>query len=515
MKQFFNLAILLALLATSGLGYAQSTIDYETVGNSWTWTTFENGANPNTFSIVANPAVSGINTSANSAMFIANADGQQWAGFQCAHGEFGPLELTASNHIVKIMVYKSVISDVGIKFVTATGWAQPEIKVPNTLMNQWEELTFDFSPYIGIPGQPGPYDQIVIFPDYVARTTDNTCYIDNISFPGAVPVTIIVSTHSLTMAQAANSTATFDITTAIGWTVASDQTWLTTDPASGTGNATITLTAEANPTITPRTATVTVTGVDLTTQVIAVTQEGLPSGPATPAPTPPARDASDVISFFSDAYTNVTGTDFAPGWGQNTVVSEITVGTAVKKYENFNYIGIDFSGNHQDASAMIMLHVDIYTADETNIRITPISPGPFEFPTVLSPLTQNEWNSYEIPLSSFTGVVMSDLFQFKFDGGTGHTFYMDNLFLYKGSLTAIFEQNKSGISVYPNPVTSNLFVNGSAPDAIITILDMNGRVMISKQFDNSEINTNNLPKGIYTIRITENSGITTKKFVKE
>jgi len=44
---------------------------------------------------------------------------------------------------------------------------------------------------------------------------------------------------------------------------------------------------------------------------------------------------------------------------------------------------------------------------------------------------------------------------------------------------------------------------------------MNGRVMISKQFDNSANNTNNLAKGICTIRIVENSGITTKKFVKE
>ena len=42
------------------------------------------------------------------------------------------------------MVWKNVISDIGIKFVDSTAAAQPEIKVSNTLINQWEELTFDF-----------------------------------------------------------------------------------------------------------------------------------------------------------------------------------------------------------------------------------------------------------------------------------------------------------------------------------------------------------------------------------
>lgn len=82
------------------------------------------------------------------------------------------------------MVWKSVISDVGIKLVAASGWAQPEIKVANTLINQWEELTFDFSGYPNPPGSEGMYDQIVIFPDFdlSGRTQDNIIYFDNITF---------------------------------------------------------------------------------------------------------------------------------------------------------------------------------------------------------------------------------------------------------------------------------------------------------------------------------------------
>ena len=58
------------------------------------------------------------------------------------HGaDIGSFSLDNTNCTVKIMVWKPIISDVGIKFVDATNAAQPEIKVSNTLINQWEELT--------------------------------------------------------------------------------------------------------------------------------------------------------------------------------------------------------------------------------------------------------------------------------------------------------------------------------------------------------------------------------------
>ena len=513
MKKFTRFGLLLALLAVSSWGFAQATIDYETVGNTWNWSSFENGADPNTFSIIANPFATEINTSANCAKFIANADGAPYAGFQSDHGDFGPFTLTTANHIVKIMVFKSVKSDVGIQFVTNSNWAKDPIKVANTVTDQWEELTFDFSAYVDDPGQPGPYDRIVIFPDFGARTAANTCYVDNISFPGATPATINVSTHALTIAQPAASTKTFDITTALDWSVASDQTWLTPSPAIGTGNGTVTLTATANATTTARTATVTVTAADLTSQTIAVTQEGI--AVAIPAAPTPTVDAAKVISFFSDAYTNVTGINFAPSWGQATAVSdEILEGNAAKKYTKFDYIGVDFAGNHQDASAMTTLHVDIYPTDETIVRITPISPGPKEAPFALTPLVQNQWNSFDIPLSTFTGVVMSDLFQFKFDGGTGKTFYMDNLYLYNGTV-GINKLDKSGISVYPNPAKSSLFVNGLPQNATVKIFDMRGKLLVNSQNANKEIDVNNLAKGVYTIQISGKNGITTKKFIKE
>lgn len=87
-----------------------------------------------------------------------------------------------------------------------------------------------------------------------------------------------VSSSSLTIAAPANSTNTFSITSNINWTTNSDQNWLTTSVASGSGNATITLTATANPNTVTRTAIVTVSGSNVASQTVTVTQDAGTTG---------------------------------------------------------------------------------------------------------------------------------------------------------------------------------------------------------------------------------------------
>ena len=160
-------------------------IDFESngYGANWTWTVFENSDNP-PLEIVSNPNSSGINTSSKVAKFTArmSPDAAPYAGCESQHGsDIGSFKFDANNSIVKIMVYKTVISDVGLKFVESDGEAQPEVKVANTKTNEWEELIFDLSGSIG-KGKTGIIDQIVVFPDFKERSSDNIIYFDNISF---------------------------------------------------------------------------------------------------------------------------------------------------------------------------------------------------------------------------------------------------------------------------------------------------------------------------------------------
>lgn len=189
--KLINLLTVVCIILMSGMLFAQNApIDFETggFGANWTWTVFENDTNP-PLEIIANPDPSGNNTSATVAKFTALQTGNPWAGTECMHGDIGTFTLDSSNCIVKIMVWKPVVSDVGIKFVRPDGSALPEIKVANTLTNQWEELTFDFSGRIGDPNTIDQ-DQIVIFPDFDlgGRTQDNICYFDNITFSAGTPV---------------------------------------------------------------------------------------------------------------------------------------------------------------------------------------------------------------------------------------------------------------------------------------------------------------------------------------
>ncbi len=114
-------------------------------------------------------------------------------------------------------------------------------------------------------------------PDYYinagsSNVGGNTTYYRVFAIAWAQESTLSVSTNTLNIASANGSTASFNVTSNISWTVSSDQSWLAVSMANGTGNEAITVTAQANPTVTTRTATVTVSGSGVTSQTVTVTQ---------------------------------------------------------------------------------------------------------------------------------------------------------------------------------------------------------------------------------------------------
>ncbi|MDD5183656.1 MAG: T9SS type A sorting domain-containing protein [Paludibacter sp.] len=165
--------------------------------------------------------------------------------------------------------------------------------------------------------------------------------------------------------------------------------------------------------------------------VVEATTTAIPV-PSVSAPTPPSYSAAKVISIFSDAFTNVSETNYNPNWGQSTTVSTIQIGSDnVLQYSNLNYQGTQF-GSDISAVAMKYLHLDVWTSNETSLQIYCISRKTGEKSVQLTPLNQNAWNSYDIPLTSFTsqGLSLADLFQFKIVGSGGTVVYLDNMYFY-------------------------------------------------------------------------------------
>ena len=161
--------------------------------------------------------------------------------------------------------------------------------------------------------------------------------------------------------------------------------------------------------------------------------------PVTHAQVPEMRDAADYISIFSDAYTDIVGTDYSPWWWQSTVYAMFDLeGDAMLQYSNLNYQGIEF-GSDVDAvsTSMEYVHIDVWTPDVTAFEFYLISRSSGE-KFVLKDLVKDQWNSFDIPLSEFTdqGLTIDDIFQFKFVGspwaadGFG-TIFVDNLYFWK------------------------------------------------------------------------------------
>jgi hypothetical protein len=164
------------------------------------------------------------------------------------------------------------------------------------------------------------------------------------------------------------------------------------------------------------------------------------SNPVTPpiAAPVPTRPAANVLSVFSDSYTNLPGSDFFPNWGQTTVVTQTPIaGNNTLRYTNFNYQGLQLAAN-QNLSSYQFLHLDYYSANAGTLNVylicPPGSPGgtaPWEKAFSL-PVPTAGWNSVDIPLSHFTPqVALNNVFQFKFDGGGGSDIYLDNIYFWR------------------------------------------------------------------------------------
>ena len=159
------------------------------------------------------------------------------------------------------------------------------------------------------------------------------------------------------------------------------------------------------------------------------------SDPAT-APAAPTKAAADVKSLYSDAYTDLAGTDWNPGWGQSTVVSEVTIGSnKIRKYATMNYQGVALAAD-TDVSAFTHLHIDIYnTGSATPVKIYVISTTGATHDTQFFTATPSAtgWNSFDIPMTTYSSVDKTKVSQLKFDvqPNNGGTVYYDNLYFWK------------------------------------------------------------------------------------
>ena len=102
------------------------------------------------------------------------------------------------------------------------------------------------------------------------------------------------------------------------------------------------------------------------------------------------------------------------------------------KYASLNYQGTQFA-SAIDVSNKTHIHIDYWTPDATSIDFFLISNGPAETSYSLPVNATGVWNSIDIPLSQYSGVVnLADVIQFKVVGNG--TVYFDNIYFHNGTI---------------------------------------------------------------------------------
>ena len=169
---------------------------------------------------------------------------------------------------------------------------------------------------------------------------------------------------------------------------------------------------------------------------------GVATEPTEAAPTPTKAEA-DVVSLFSDAYTDSAVDTWRTDWSSAVLEDVMVAGNATKKYSNLDFVGIETVANTIDASEMTHIHLDLWSPDFTVFGIKLVDFGAdgafgggddvehqinFDMPM------QGDWLGLDIPLSDFTGLTTrGHIAQYILVGQpTGiTTVFLDNVYFYK------------------------------------------------------------------------------------
>lgn len=470
---------LLFILMFSALGFAQQqqyNLNFEPStpsGNLSNWATFEN---PNPVAqIITNPDPDGVNTSTttNVLKLSATQSSACYAGAINFHGTLGTWQLNSavpSNLTLSMKVNKNVPGKVGIKFVNATNGTVFEITDNQGLVtttNQWVTLTWNIAGFN--VGDNINIDQVVVFIDFTCGGPNRTSAVE-----------LLVD----------------------------DITW------------------GANRLTSPATCTDGIqngseTGIDCGGSVCSPCpgQE-----PMVAAPTPPARNAGDVVSIFSNAYSNVALSELPTGWSQLSSFTPIQItGDDTWKMLGCEFLGIVTNyATGVDLSTMQKIHIDYWTpsANPISVKIVNTVNAPVtEAIAPLGPVVTGSWQSIDLNMSAFTGnlVDKTKITQLLIDPSAPSTLFIDNFYFYKGLPLNTNNFSSSNFRVYPNPVRNILNLSNSTIINSIEIYNTLGQV-VSKQASSTNevaVDVSSLSKGVYILTAQVGDELVRKQFIKE
>jgi hypothetical protein len=184
-----------------------------------------------------------------------------------------------------------------------------------------------------------------------------------------------------------------------------------------------------------------------TTDVTGSLSFSVTAPPSVAAPTP-THPANDVISIFSNFYTNRPVDKWSADWDAADVTDIRIAGDDVKAYTNLQFAGIEFTTETIDVETpgMTHFHMDVWVSGGSNfLKIKLVDFGAdgvyggapdleheLTFTDATTPaIVQDTWISFDIPLSDFTRLLTREHLAQLIISGTDNTVYVDNIYFYK------------------------------------------------------------------------------------
>lgn len=157
--------------------------------------------------------------------------------------------------------------------------------------------------------------------------------------------------------------------------------------------------------------------------------------PTIPAPAPTAAQ-DDVISIFCNSFTPNSEWSFGE-WGSGTTWTDEVIGNNdnVAKFvtTGAGYFGWQFAD--KNVKDFDTLHLDIWAENDCTVNYYVISKteGDVTQDKISVPLTlkANQWNVFDLSLSTWSANNLERVFQFKFADMPNQTIYIDNVYFEK------------------------------------------------------------------------------------
>lgn len=190
------------------------------------------------------------------------------------------------------------------------------------------------------------------------------------------------------------------------------------------------------------TYTITVTAFSAAVETTTYTEEFVVTeilAPLTAAPNPPSRDAGDVVSIFSDAYTNVTLNELPTSWSSTNFNATTVDGNNAWQLTNLDFLGI--VSNYDtgiNVSSMEMLHIDYWVpsgaTNELLVKIVNTIDGG-EAEQSLGTTVAGSWQSINLDMTGFDAGSLANtnqITQLLIDSdGVSDVVFIDNFYFYK------------------------------------------------------------------------------------